>query len=312
MSPKLRNSGHAIALLLWMIAGMSLMVTAVIHLARDDISMAELRLNEAKTRAAARALAFLAARDSALQGFSPARADGAMTGGSSGQAVSDEDQDEQTRVFTKQYNVEGVAGTVTLLPASAYVSLNSSSEQEMFTLLVGLGGADSTEAYEMVQGVLAYRSQGGAAGRSGSDFSGFRFREELMAVPGMTRDIYDRVKDFVHTHMTSGLNTSQAPDSLAAVFSDGFDEGSVGADARGSDARAARDPNAPAKLVQGPLTFESIYRHKAVMARGSAVNAAVVDVTLPNGYAATLRVWINQAGSRVLRVEPMNPSALES
>ena len=133
-----------------------------------------------------------------------------------------------------------------------------------------------------------------------------------MAMPAMTRDVYDRVKDFVHTHLTSGLNTSQAPDSLAALFSDESDEGSVGADAAGAEASAARDPNAPAKLVQGPLTFESIYRHKAAMVRASAVNAALVDVTLPNGYAAKLRVWINQAGSRVLRIEPMNPLALES
>ena len=312
MSPKVRSSGHAIALLLWMIAGMSLMVTAVIHLARDDISMAELRLNEAKTRAAAKALAFLAARDSALQEFSPVPADSVIQEATNEGSVSDEDQDVQSGVFTKQYNVEGVAGTVTLLPASAYVSLNSSSEQEMFPLLVGLGGADSTEAYEIVQGVLAYRNQGGAAGPSGSDFSGFRFREELMAVPAMTRDIYDRVKDYVHTHMTSGLNTSQAPDSLASLFSSESDEGSASSGATGPDARSVRDPNAPARLVQGPLTFESIYQHKAAMVRGSAVNAAVVDVTLPNGYAATLRVWINQAGSRVLRVEPMNPLALKS
>ena len=40
--------GYAIALLMWMIAGMALLVMAVIHFARDDIGSAEQRLSEAK------------------------------------------------------------------------------------------------------------------------------------------------------------------------------------------------------------------------------------------------------------------------
>ena len=50
MSSGSQQQGFAIALLLWMIAGMSLMVAAVIHFARDDTGMAELRLKEAKSR----------------------------------------------------------------------------------------------------------------------------------------------------------------------------------------------------------------------------------------------------------------------
>ena len=50
MNRATHQSGFAIALLLWMIAGMSLTVAAVIHFARFDTSMAELRLREAKAR----------------------------------------------------------------------------------------------------------------------------------------------------------------------------------------------------------------------------------------------------------------------
>ena len=60
------QTGYALALLMWMIAGMSLLVMAVIHFAQDDIGLAEQRLNEAKSDALARGVAMLALRDEAL------------------------------------------------------------------------------------------------------------------------------------------------------------------------------------------------------------------------------------------------------
>ena len=51
MSNASQQGGFAIALLLWMIAGMSLMVAAVIHFAHQDTGMAELRVREARAQA---------------------------------------------------------------------------------------------------------------------------------------------------------------------------------------------------------------------------------------------------------------------
>ena len=62
-----QQSGFAIALLLWMIAGMSLTVAAVIHFAYEDTGMAELRVREAKVQALGRGVAYLLLRDSAWQ-----------------------------------------------------------------------------------------------------------------------------------------------------------------------------------------------------------------------------------------------------
>ena len=78
MSNASQQSGFAIALLLWMIAGMSLMVAAVIHFAHEDTGMAELRVREAKAQALGRGVAYLllrdalAAHEAAYQGTSPA------------------------------------------------------------------------------------------------------------------------------------------------------------------------------------------------------------------------------------------------
>ena len=65
MSSRSPQQGFAIALLLWMIAGMST-VAAVIHFARADIAMAELRLDEARAQALGRGAALLAVRDKAM------------------------------------------------------------------------------------------------------------------------------------------------------------------------------------------------------------------------------------------------------
>ena len=70
MSSRSQQQGFAIALLLWMIAGMSLMVAAVIHFARADVGMAELRHSEAKVVAAARGVAMLSIREAKMMLFS--------------------------------------------------------------------------------------------------------------------------------------------------------------------------------------------------------------------------------------------------
>ena len=64
MIPREANQGFALALLLWMIAGMSLTVAAVIHFARTDTGLAELRLTEAKARALGEGVALLALGES--------------------------------------------------------------------------------------------------------------------------------------------------------------------------------------------------------------------------------------------------------
>ena len=301
MKPRALSKGHALALLLWMIAGMSLMVTAVIHLARDDIGMAELRLNEAKSRAMARALAYLAARDSALQsGFVTPQVDSADV---DAERAQKSDQQQQDGVFKKQYELGGMTGTVELLPAEAFVSLNTATEEELFRLFLVVGEAESDVAYEMAVSVINYRDQPRHAAQDIGSAAGFRYREELLAVYGMRRAVYDRVKDFVHVHSTQGLDMDQAPQRLAAAYTDDSEDGDP--TGTGLGAEAERNPKASGtfKQVQGQITFESVYRHKAAMLRGASVSAAMVEVNLANGHRSRLRIWIDQAGKRISRVE---------
>ena len=302
MRPRALSHGHALALLLWMIAGMSLMVTAVIHLARDDIGMAELRLNEAKSRAMARGLAYLAARDSGLRSALIQPAPGVPGGGDATQKRNGSPQ--QFEVFTEQYEVAGMRGTVELLPAGAFVSLNTATEEELFRLFLALGEAESEAAYEMAVSVVGYRDLPRQATRELGNHSGFRYREELLAVNGMKRSVYDRVKDFVHVNNTVGLDKDLAPERLSSIYTDA-QSGSDQLEGSASQASVTKSSGAT-RQVQGPITFESIYRHKAAMLRGASVNAAMVEVTLPNGHSSFFRVWIDQAGKQISRVETIS------
>ena len=153
------DRGFAIALVLWMIAGMSLLVAAVIHFARDDIGMAELRINEAKSQALAQGIALLAVRDQKREAFSLVNSE------------SDEGAEEKMTnavgvkntgyqaVFTRDYNLEGIASNATVYPANALVSLNSSSEEELFILVNAIGKPVDNRASIIARGIVDYRNQ---------------------------------------------------------------------------------------------------------------------------------------------------------
>lgn len=304
MKSNASSKGHALALLLWMIAGMSLMVAAVIHLARDDIGMAELRLNEAKSRAFARGLAYLSARDRALElaavqfagGDSRARDEATEQGG----------QEQNSLEFAKEYEFGDMKGSVEILPAEAFVSLNTATEEELFRLFLVMGGAESDAAYGMAVSVINYRDQPRQAAREIRSYSGFKYREELLAVHGMSRAVYDRVKDFVHVNNTGSLDLGRAPQSLAAIYPGATN----GSNQPGIGVQGARV--APSAQVQGQITFESVYRHKAAASRGAQMNAAMIEVSLANGHEAFMRVWIDKAGKRISRVEALSQYADES
>lgn len=302
--PKASSSGHALALLLWMITGMSLMVAAVIHVARDDIGMAEQRLNEAKSRAMARGLAFLASRDSAVQQGESQSSEDDPSGGDASE--SETDQSNKANAFRKQYEMDGMIGAVEILPAEAFVSLNTATEEELFRLFLVIGQAEPDAAYEMALSVIGYRDQPRHAIQEIKTFSGFTYREELLAVNGMRRSVYDRVKDLVHVNTTAGLDVDQAPAGLAAIYADDSDASDEsGRPGYAFEGEVKSKPPAMSRQVQGPITFESIYRHKAAMLRGSSVRAVMVKAELPNGHRANLRVWIDQDGKQISRVEKL-------
>ena len=287
MNRATHQSGFAIALLLWMIAGMSLTVAAVIHFARFDTSMAELRLREAKARAIGVGVAHLLLRDKELSRFGPGRPE---------EQSSDEDQlgraDVRTaKLFKKTYQwAGGVTVTAQLRPANGFIALNNADRQALVTLFSGLGKVPSKVAETMAEGVLEYRNE----------FPGFRYTEELLAVQGASRPVYDSIKQYVHPYRSGSLSQRHAVTELGALYPSNKDaDGSAGSvDPRGGGGGA----------VQGRITFEAIataVKNQGRFGDGS-ISAAEIVLELPSSEVIGQTVWIGtDVLDPVIRVESM-------
>ena len=276
MNSASKQEGFAIALLLWMIAGMSLMVAAVIHFAQSDIGMTELRLSEARAHAAGRGAVLLALRDKALKGFAEATAEDLF-----------ESDDEAAQTAAKQYEFAGgISAKVSIKPANAFVSLNDAAEPELVKLFAEVGGASEGEAANMAQAVIDYRYE----------YPGFRATEELLMVESMTKPTFDRVASSIHPYRSGALNPAAADGVLAEYWQEGENgaatntqAGPVGSGGRGGGA------GVPGGLV----TFESIAEKKRLQAGQANISVHAVDVVIAvDGEPRTdIRIWAASSGS---------------
>ena len=161
MSSASQQGGFAIALLLWMIAGMSLMVAAVIHLP-PRYRHGRTACQGGQTNFKARCCLFI------VEG----QGTGSIPAASQAQTLrykpeQGEPESDKPTLFTKQYQFDqGWVVTGTLRPSSGFVSLNDADRNELMMLFTGLGKVDNKDAMAMIDGVLKYRT----------DFPGFRCR----------------------------------------------------------------------------------------------------------------------------------------
>ena len=289
--------GFAIALLLWMIAGMSLTVAAVIHFARADIGLVETRVREAKVRAMGRGVALLILRDSAMS-----------TGAGADEHVSDDDEtpyqegaSDSGKLFSKVYQFEGGWRVdAKLRPATGLLPLNSVSYEELAWVFMELGGVGEQVAGNMVEGVMDYRYE----------FPGFRYREELLGVKGASRRVYDRVKHFVHPYRVGAIDSSFSPAPLKMLIQSATDSG----EERGNTMFGSSGGSSSG-IVEGEVTFASIHEQKRLRGGGAGLRIDMVEMTFES-YAdgrTQSRVWVSDIGSDpVIFTEPSIPdSALE-
>ena len=268
MSSRSQQQGFAIALLLWMIAGMSLMVAAVIHFARADIAMAELRLDEARVQALGRGAALLAVRDKAMAS-QQATLDPAV--GERSQA-----QGEGNERFTKTYDFgEGWRTRVHLGPAAGLLSLNNASDIELSLLFTHVGKASETDAADLAAAVLTYREA----------FPGFRYPEELLAIEGASRDVYDRVRGVIHPYRTGALSLADLPPEIRETLGDLLEEEIASSESSGVPGRAA----------EGQLTFDLIAERKRNPG-GTAdrrIQVAEVSTVSASGQTLKQKIWLS-------------------
>ena len=251
--------------------------------------MAELRVREAKAQALGRGVAQLLLRDSAMATY------GAASQGTDPALQTEQGDPESGKqtLFTKQYQFgDDWTVTGTLRPASGFVSLNNADQDELMMLFTGLGKVADRDARGMVDGVLEYRTE----------FPGFRYPEELLAVKGASRVVYDNVKPFVHAYRTGSLSAASAPSQLAALAVSRGDPTPSGQGQSGQAGASGRG------RIEGRITFESIAEaiRNPNGAADTTISAAELAMTAPGGARLEQKVWVSgDGGSGVLRSGPV-------
>lgn len=279
MSRRSSQQGFAIALVLWTIAGMSLLVAAVIHFARDDIGMAEHRILEAKAAAITRGAALLMMR---------------ATSTPDSEQLEEEDPGARKAVRMRD-SILPLAGyladeelkmTAQIYPLRGYVSLVSASKAELARLFELVGGADVGSADRYAEIVVTTRQEVPLVHPA-----------QLLSMPGFSKQIYDRIKTYVHAYASGPLDAASGPPRVATAMKQEDQE--LADDVQADEGKAAEGSGAGGGCTA--LTFDCI---DAMKASGGMTNVSVVEVTMQSAAGGALvRAMINDGQPRILAMD---------
>ncbi len=163
-----RQAGVALAIVVWFIAGMSLLVAGIVAQARVDARMAQLHVARAKA---------VAAGDGAIQLM--------MVDLLTAQAEGGE-------LPVGNYRLGDIEVRVSMVPSAGLVDLNSAPAEVLAALFGLVGGLGEEDARLLAQSVV--ESRGAGPGQGGARFDAV---EDLLRVPGASRALLDAVRDFI-------------------------------------------------------------------------------------------------------------------
>ena len=189
------QQGVALAIVLWMLAMLSVRVAALVSMSRDDMSAANTRLLQAKAFYLGRGVAQLVVQDRKRE----LRGD---SGGATGQGF-------ESPFYSREYEFDGVTVSATVFPAKGFMSSAVGEAEIWAAFLSQQGGIGSGDAQRVAEKIVAYvtvnAGVGGVSQPDTSTFAGYGlaykdkgqagafYVESLLGVEGMTRDLYDRV-----------------------------------------------------------------------------------------------------------------------
>jgi general secretion pathway protein K len=189
-----RQRGVALAIVVWFIAGMSLLVAGLVSHARVDTQMAQLHVARAKVSAAGDGAILLMMADVANGKVSAA----------GGQLIT-----------SKTYRLGDLDVMVSLVPTAGLVNLNRASAEVLAALFLIAGQIAEAEAKTAADNVIKWRSSNAEGGRLK-----FASVEDLLRVDGITRTMLDAVRDYIMVGTSSSRATdwSVSPKSVLAVM----------------------------------------------------------------------------------------------
>lgn len=265
------------------------MVAAVIHFARADIGMAELRVEEAQHRAFGRGVALIAMRDAAMPKQPETGSENELD------AVSAPD----SNLFTLNFSMDDdVTARVVVRPASGYISMNDAGADELQAFFVQIGKMSEDRANQLVDEALVARQQ----------HPGFRYAEELLELPSLRLGEYALLRAYMQPYRTGSLQTGVAHPELQQAFDKTVE---------GMSDEVGRPPAGGRGGGSGPeqMTFEAMdeYKRQSSSRSDAAINAVEISISAADGGRTEQVVWVSpHVSSRVLRAGPVRRASRDS
>lgn len=191
--------GVALAMVIWFIAGMTLLVAGIVSHARVDSRLTQMHVARAEVIAAGDGAITLAMAER-QRGYSASNA---------GPLIS------ETR-----HRIGDLEVSVRLYPANGFVDLNAAPRDVLAALFAFSGVLSKGEALTVADNVIQWRRAppGGQRPRRGA--SQFYAMEDVLRVEGVTRQLLDGVRDYavVGNWARGAMNWSASPQAMLGLL----------------------------------------------------------------------------------------------
>lgn len=219
-----QETGVALAIVLWLVAALSMMAAGLASLSRDEVSSAATNSLLAKSFYLGKGVARVVMLDRRLAAQS-----------NSGSQLNS-DSATTPGLFSARYAIDGVAISATVFPANGFLSVSGAEVGVWAEYLLGVGGLDATTASQLLENmavtpVAGGRDDGSVITVDTSTFGGLSraygsrgtggifYVETLLGAEGMTRDLYDSIKrDIAPFRHTGTFNPALAPADIQAAL----------------------------------------------------------------------------------------------
>ena len=226
-----RQSGIALALVLWMLAALSVLAAGLVAMSREGTGSIDAKMTSAKAfylgKGAARLVMWDRAHEQSVEWAGESTAD-------------DEDSDI---IYTASYQFGDVSVTARVFPSSGFMPMPTAGSESWVTFLSRVGGLDGASAAQVVDRFESHFEEneqiisgsepdmstfdgiksaytGGSLGGGG----GISYVETLLGVEGITREVYERIRRSVAPISGSAApDPALAPPELKAVFQEGLE-----------------------------------------------------------------------------------------
>lgn len=170
-----QQNGVALAIVMWFVAGMSLLVAGIVLNARTDVRLAQVHYARAQVAAAG---------DGAINLFLADLLDMRSRG--------DRESGDRGRLRQRRYRVGDDMVSVLAVPRSAFVDVRGASVEDLARVIEACGAAVEGGGTAVARAVVQYRD-----GRDGRPHGELESPEDLLGVAGINRSMLDALMDYI-------------------------------------------------------------------------------------------------------------------